>query len=194
MIADEIIEKLKNTLSEKRFNHTMGVAKEAVRLAKHYGGDEEKAYIAGLLHDCAKEISYEDSLKIIEEKGIACDELLKECRGIVHGPVGEFVAREVYGVEDEEILSAIRYHSTGRSNMTLLEKIIFLADFIEPSRSFEDIEKAREIAYEDIDDAIIFTCNRILTFTIQKHKIIHNDTLDTRNYLIIQKRLDGGKI
>ena len=194
MIAEEIIEKLKNTLSEKRFNHTMGVAEEAVRLSKHYGGDEEKAYIAGLLHDCAKEISYEDSLKLIEEKGIVCDELLRECRGIVHGPVGEFVAREEYRIEDEEILSAIRYHSTGRSNMTLLEKIIFLADFIEPGRNFEDIEKAREIAYKDIDDAIIYTCNRILTFTIQKHKIIHNDTLDTRNYLIIQKRLDGGKI
>jgi len=78
--------------------------------------------------------------------------------------------------------------------MTLLEKIIFLADFIEPGRNFEDIDKAREIAYEDIDDAIIFTCNKILTFTINNHKIIHNDTLDTRNYLIIQKRLDGGKI
>ena len=194
MIAEEIIEKLKGTLSEKRFNHTMGVAKEAVRLAKHYGGDEEKAYIAGLLHDCAKEISYEDSLKMIEEKGIEADELLRPCRGIILGPVGEHLAREEYGVTDKEILSAIRYHSTGRSNMTLLEKIIFLADFIEPGRNFEDIDKAREIAYEDIDDAIIFTCNKILTFTINNHKIIHNDTLDTRNYLIIQKRLDGGKI
>ena len=194
MIAEEIIEKLKGTLSEKRFNHTMGVAKEAVRLAKHYGGDEEKAYIAGLLHDCAKEISYEDSLKLIEEKRIEADELLRQCRGIVHGPVGEYLAKEEYGVTDKEILSAIRYHSTGRSNMTLLEKIIFLADFIEPGRKFEDIDKAREIAYEDIDDAIIFTCNKILAFTINNHKIIHNDTLDTRNYLIIQKRLDGGKI
>lgn len=78
--------------------------------------------------------------------------------------------------------------------MTLLEKIIFLADFIEPGRKFEDIDKARKIAYENIDDAIIFTCNKILAFTINNHKIIHNDTLDTRNYLIIQKRLDGGKI
>lgn len=135
---DEALKWLKNNLTEKRYLHSLGTAQCAKELAKKYGSDEEKAYIAGLLHDCAKCLSDEDLLKIIDThlKDVSTDE--RSNKKTLHAPAGKYVAWKVFGVKDEEILSSIRWHTIGKMDMTLFEKIIFLADKIETKTRKEE--------------------------------------------------------
>lgn len=128
---NEIKEWLKNNLSEERYIHTLGTAETAVRLAEQFSLDKEKAYIAGLLHDAAKCFSNEKLLEIIHQN-LEVDESELQNYKTLHAPVSAFIAEENFGVKDSEILSAIRWHTLGKINMTDFEKIIFLADKIEP--------------------------------------------------------------
>lgn len=131
MNTDYIKEKLKNCLSEERYCHTLGTADCAVELAKKYGVDEKKAYLAGLLHDCAKCKTNDELLKIIKENLKDIDICELQNYKTLHAPVGAYFAQTEYGIEDKEILDAIRYHTIGRVNMSFFEKVIFLADKIE---------------------------------------------------------------
>ena len=131
MNTDCIKKTLKESLSEERYNHTLGTADCALKLAKKYGLDEKKAYLAGLLHDCAKCKSNDELLKIIKQELKNIDEGELQNYKTLHAPVGEYFARTMYNIDDSEILNAIRYHTIGRVNMSLFEKIIFLADKIE---------------------------------------------------------------
>ena len=137
MNTDCIKKTLKESLSEERYNHTLGTADCALKLAKKYGLDEKKAYLAGLLHDCAKCKSNDELLKIIKQELKNIDEGELQNYKTLHAPVGEYFARTMYNIDDSEILNAIRYHTIGRVNMSLFEKIIFLADKIEENRNYE---------------------------------------------------------
>lgn len=143
MNIDSIKENLKKNLSAERYDHTLGVADCAKELANMYGLDADKAYLAGLLHDCAKCLSNDELIKIIDEKlkDIDKNELMNY--KTLHAPVGKYFAKTIYNVDDPEILDAIRFHTVGKVNMSLFEKVIFLADKIEANT--RDLKYRKEI-------------------------------------------------
>lgn len=141
-------------LHYRRIPHVLGTEQEAVRLAVRYGADVEKARRAALLHDCTKKLSMQEQLALCQSYGIPLDDMERKVGSLLHAKTGAEVARDVFGVDDE-IYRAIRYHTTGRASMTLLEKIIYLADYIEPSRDFPGVEKLRKACYEDLDKGLL---------------------------------------
>ena len=143
---------LVDKLSNYRYDHSMRVALEAKKLAKHYGIDEENAYLAGLLHDVAKEFSLEESREWILKYGLS-ESLLKNVK-TCHAGVGALVAKDLYGVNDI-VCRAIQYHTVGNVEMNVLDKIVFIADKIESGKDYPGIEEERLLAYEDIDKALI---------------------------------------
>ena len=144
--TDKIIDYLKQNLSEKRFAHTMGVAETA-------------AFVAGLVHDCAKEIPFDETVRLLRENGYEPDEDELSAPGILHAPLGAIVAKDEFGIEDAGILGAVRFHTTGRPAMSTLEKIIYIADFTEPSRKYPEAEEVRKLAVKDLDKAVL--CDKV---------------------------------
>ncbi|MBR5479512.1 MAG: bis(5'-nucleosyl)-tetraphosphatase (symmetrical) YqeK [Clostridia bacterium] len=178
---DKIIEILKSTLSEKRLNHTMNVAECSRKLAKVYGADEERAYTAGLLHDITKEYTLEKQLKVCEKYGIILDAAFLESPQLVHPITGAALARELGA--DDEICRAVYNHTLGCVDMTILDKCVWLADLIEPSRNFSGVEEIRTLAYKDIDAAIIAAMTRTVNFLAKKGEIIHPRLIEARDAL-----------
>ena len=150
---EEIKKYLKERLSEKRYEHSLNVKKTAVKLAETYKGEVEKAALAGLVHDCAKHMSDDEILSLADKNGIFVDEVSRLNPKLLHGNVGSVVAKKIMGVFDQEVLSAVACHTTGKKNMNLLEKIIYIADYIEPARNFPGVEELRKKAFIDLDGA-----------------------------------------
>ena len=189
---EKIKEYLKENLSDKRYNHSLGVANEAVCLAKRYGVDIHKAYIAGLVHDCAKEINPSKSVELLKGKyGVFPDEYMIAVPRLLHGLLGAHIAYSEFKIDDEDIFDAIRYHTTGKANMGNLTKIIYIADYIEPGRAYPDVNKLREITYRDIDEGILFSLDYTICDLVKKGISIHPDTVFCRNFLI--KKVKRGK-
>lgn len=182
------ISKLRKEMDEvqknSRLEHTVGVAYTAASLAMRYGADMEKALIAGYLHDCAKHMSGEELLKICKKNDLELSPVEQENpSSLLHSKVGAFLAREKYGVEDEEILNAICYHTTGRPNMTLLEKIIFLADYMEPGRDkAPNLPLIRQLIFLDIDKALLQVLEDTLMHLKESDKPVDDMTQKTYNY------------
>lgn len=171
---DIINAKLHAVLTPKRYKHTQGVAQESLQLAKRYGVDPDKAYLAGLLHDCAKCYTDEEKLILCEKYNLVLDEILKSQPDLTHSFLGAKIAEAEYGITDNDILDAIAYHTTGRPNMSMLEKIVFIADYIEPNREyFEGLDKVRELAYQNINKAIIYSLESTIKYNKKKNRIIH---------------------
>ena len=145
---EEAYEYVKKNLKENRFIHTLGVIEEAKKLAKINGVSEEKAEMAALCHDIAKNIPKTEMLEIMKENNIILTEDEENSPSIWHSILGPIVTKKELKIEDEEILSAIRWHTTGKENMTKLEKIIYIADMIEPSRDFDGVEELRKVTLE----------------------------------------------
>ena len=187
-LIDKIKEDLKNTLSERRYIHSLGVMEMAVELAQIYNVDEKKAELAGLLHDNAKEMTPEELLKYVDDNNIKISEVERINTKILHGKIGADIAKKKYGVS-KEIQEAIEYHTTTNPNMTNLDKIVFVADKIELNRKSAtyDIEAERELAKKDLDGAVIFIINSNITSLIQKDKLINEESIQTRNKLIIER-------
>lgn len=175
---EEMITYVKNKIGEKRFKHSLNTAKEAVSLAKRYNADEDKAYIAGLLHDVAKGLPKQELEAAASENNIEIDKYEKLNPELIHGKIGAAMVKRDLGINDEEILSAIKWHTTGYKNMTLLEKIIYLADIIEPGRNFKETDELRAIAYKDIDDAMIFGLRHVMKFVKSKGLTLHPNSLE----------------
>ena len=191
MTESEIIEKLRLTQKERRFNHTLGVAKEAQRIAKKYGASLEKAYLTALLHDCAKNLDEyynEDFLSLCKKYGARVDEYAEKEKALMHAFLGAEVARKDYNIDDEEILNAIYYHTTARKNMTLLEKIIYVADMTEPGRTMEQADTIRELLKKDLDEALIYSLGCSIKHVIKKGMIIHPYSIEALNYLVDHRR------
>ena len=151
-ISGKLRKQLEKELKPERFDHTLGVAYTAASMAFVHGSDVEKALIAGYLHDCAKCMSHDEQIKICEKNKIEISEVERKNHSLLHAKVGMYLARTRYDVYDTDILNAIRWHTTGREDMSLLEKIIYIADFIEPNRKvLEDMEVIRQGAFSDID-------------------------------------------
>ena len=168
--------KLKKELDHQRFEHTLGVEQTARQMARVFGEDEEKAALAGLLHDCAKCMPLSQMVKAARHEDI--DPVMKESKALMHAVAGRCVARSVYGVEDEDVLGAIRWHTTGRADMTRLEKIIYLADMIEPNRkSYPGLEALRAQCMQDLDGAMHTALRMSLEHVKEQGKTLHPDTL-----------------
>lgn len=180
-------EQLAQNLSEKRYKHSVNVSKTAKELAKKFGCDPEKAKIAGLLHDCARELTSNRLLSTAEAFGIVVGEIERAQSVLLHALIGAKVAEADYGVSDPEILHAIAVHTTGGPNMTILDKIIFLADVIEPGRSFPGVELIRKLAEEDLDKAVLAAYNQSILYLAAHNSIIHPDTIIGRNELLLNK-------
>lgn len=185
-----IHEKLENEIGTVRYNHSLGVMKVSMKLAKLYGENEEKAALAGLLHDCAKIREKRKLLKMAGEFGIILDNVMKNNVELIHGPLGAEVARKEYNVLDIEILSAIKYHTVGKEDMSLLEKITFIADYIEPNRKFKGVEEVRKLAFEDLNASLILAMDNTIKFVIYSGGLIHLNTVKARNYLKLEKSLE----
>ncbi|MGI6169554.1 MAG: bis(5'-nucleosyl)-tetraphosphatase (symmetrical) YqeK [Christensenellales bacterium] len=184
----ERLEKLRATLEERRLLHTLGVERTAQALARRWGCDEEKAALAGLLHDCAKDILPELAMEKARELGFAFDAY--ECfePKLMHAPLGAALARQEYGVCDDEVLSAIKFHTTGRKNMILLEKIVYMADFIEPGRVFYGVEELRELAWTDLDEALLFGLRQEICSVVERGGIVHPDSIQAMNWLVMSAK------
>lgn len=187
MDKKEIQERLKASLKDKRFIHSLGVCDEAVRMAKQFGADEDKAYIAGLLHDCAKNLTRTEETELCKKYDVEIDNITLICQPVMHAPLGAVVAQYEYGINDSEILDAIRYHTVARSDMTLLDKIIYVADMIEPSRDFEGASRLRELSKTSIDSAYREALRQSLIHNIGKGTVIHPNTLDAWNEVVIKE-------
>ena len=170
-------------LKPKRMPHVLGTEQEAVRLVRRYGGDETQARIAALLHDCTKKLDMAQQLALCEKYGIMLDELEQKALKLLHSKTGAAIARDVFGVADA-VYDAILYHTTGKPDMTRLEKIIYLADYIEPTRDFPGVDALRKIVYEDLDKGLLMG----LTMTVQEMEEmgnpVHHLTRDARDYLL----------
>ncbi len=169
-------------LKAKRIPHVLGTEQTAVELAKKYGADEQKARVAALLHDCTKRLSMEEQLALCEKYGIVLDELEQKALKLLHAKTGAAIARDVFGVDDE-IYSAILWHTTGKPDMTLLEKVIYLADFIEPTRDFPGIEELRETVWRDLDAGLLMGLSMTVEEMKEMGNSIHHNTLEARDYL-----------
>ena len=188
MKLEKIEKELEKTLSPKRFRHSAGVAEMARHLAHLYGASEEKAYLAGWIHDCAKEMTLSEMQHVVKKAHLTFDDAkhMLGSRALLHGPAGSVLAKTAFGIDDEEIRGAIYYHTTGRVGMTLLEKIVFLADYIEPNRDFPGVEKARELAETSMDRALLYCYDQTLIELITRGKLIHSDTIAAYNDMIRQ--------
>lgn len=183
----EALSIVKKQLTERRYVHTIGVMETAIKLARKYGADEKKAELAAIFHDYAKYRSKEEMEKCIVEENMPAD-LLTANIELWHAPVGAFLVEKEAGIKDNEILDAIRYHTTGRAGMTRLEKIIFLADYIEPGRKFPSVDEVRQLAEEDLDLALIKALQNTISFLLGKNQPIYPDTFHTYNDLLIKRR------
>jgi predicted HD superfamily hydrolase involved in NAD metabolism len=183
---EEIKLYLKANLVEKRYNHTLGVSDTAKKLAKLNGISEEKAEIAALAHDVAKNLSKAKMKEIIEENDIIISELEKNNSDLWHSIIGGIEAKDKFGIEDEEILDSIRWHTTGKENMSILAKIIYIADMIEPNRKFEGIEEIRKITFEDLDKGVYCGLTHSISFLLSKNLLIDENTIKARNYFLFK--------
>lgn len=180
-----IEEKLKEMLPERRLKHSINVSKCAIKLSEIYNCDKEKAQIAGLVHDCAKYFTDKQIEDYVEKFNIELDPLEIKNIALSHSIVGVYVARDIFNITDEDILSAIKYHTTGRENMTLLEKIIYMADLIEEGRKFPGVEELRELTLNGkLEEALVLSFNNTIKFVIEKNQLIHPRTVRARNYIL----------
>ena len=185
------IEEIKNIVSSflkpSRMEHTLNVASISVKLAKIYEADIKKAETAALLHDIAKNLSLQEMLKYCEKYDIIIDSMQKEQKSLLHSIVAEAIAFYELGINDNLILNAIRFHTTGCTGMEVLTKIVFLADAIEPLRSYNGVDELRILAETDLDSACIKSLDNTISYLISQNEKIHSDTIDTRNFLIKTK-------
>lgn len=181
----KIRKELSKELDSKRYEHTLGVAYTAACMAMRYDYDINKAYLAGLLHDCAKCMSHEERMNYCKKHKLEVSEYEKQNPALLHAKVGADLCSRKYGVGDEEIASAVRYHTTGRPEMTLLEKIVFIADYLEPHRNdAEDLPIVRRQVFEDIDLALRTILTDTLEYLKGSDKVIDPMTTQTYEYYI----------
>ncbi|MCH3949684.1 MAG: bis(5'-nucleosyl)-tetraphosphatase (symmetrical) YqeK [Acidaminococcus sp.] len=192
MDLDTMEKKLEKSLQPKRFHHCTAVRDTAIILAKRYGADVEKAAIAGLIHDCARKIPTKDFIEVCTKLGIPMDDVERHQPILLHAKLGVHFAKEDFGVTDPEILDAIRYHTTGKAHMSLLDKVIYLADLLEPHRDFATVDDMRKQAEKSLDGTLLSAYENTMNYLLGQDLLIHPDCLAGYNELVMQ-RLDKKK-
>lgn len=175
---------IRKRLSDYRFHHSVCVSECAAKLAKCYGADEEKARVAGILHDAMKEASADEQLEVIEKAGMKISDFEKNQLKFYHQISGSAFAKVELGITDEEILGAIRYHTTGKADMSLMEQIIYLADFISDDRDYDDIDNIRKEAEKGKEYGMLYATAYTIKSVVKKGKFLHPDTVNAYNWLL----------
>jgi len=170
-------------LDQKRIRHVAGCELEAVKLARRWGADEDLAREAAILHDCTKLLGLEEQLRLCEKYGIITDAVEKKDVKLLHSKTGACIAKYEFGLSDE-VYEAIYWHTTGRADMSLLEKIIYMADYIEPSRIFEGVESLRRLSYKDLDEALISGLQMSIEDIIDRGIVPHGNSRDAIDWLM----------
>ena len=178
-----LVARLRETVPEKRYVHSLGVADEAWRLAMLHGADPDRARLAGLLHDCAKGIPKERQAEECDRLGVPLDPATRALPQVIHGFLGERLARDRFGVKDGAVLRAIRLHTVGGSGMTLLDKVVFLADGTEPGRHYPGVEGVRAAADRGVDEALRLFLDGQLRYLAARGGTVHPATLRLREEL-----------
>ncbi|KKI54491.1 MAG: bis(5'-nucleosyl)-tetraphosphatase (symmetrical) YqeK [Staphylococcus equorum] len=183
MKIDQAVTLVKDKLPEKRFNHSLRVAETAVKLAEIYDGDKDKAELAGILHDYCKYDDLGSMYQIVTQNELDSN-LLSYGSEILHGPVAAIIMNQQFNVTDEEVLLAIKNHTTGRAQMTKTEKLIFIADYIEPGRQTPGVEEIRDLAYNQgsLDKTIYEISKRTVLYLINKDINVYDATIACLNY------------
>ena len=187
MTIDEMRKTLQSRLKTSRFAHSVGVADTAVKLAERFGVNTDKAYIAGLLHDCAREFENDELPHEAIKRNIEIGEVEKQMPLLLHSYIGSIMIKEIYGVDDSEISQAIWRHTVGGRNMTDLDKIIYFADMIEPHRNYPGVDELRHLAETaTLDEMILAGLSESIKFIIQKNSLIHPETVIARNEILMR--------
>lgn len=168
---------IKPRMSKKRYIHSVNVAYEAVKLARKYGVDEDSAFIAGYLHDCAKELEPEKQKELMKRSRFQVDKVELSSNPLFHAVAGAVVANEEFGIEDAGVLAAIRYHTVAAPNMSALSEVIYLADLISADRDYKDVKRMRKIAYEGLCGAMLEALSFSVTDSVRKGNSIPVSTL-----------------
>lgn len=192
MTKEQMKEKLSAALTDHRFTHSLGVVETAVKMAQIFGADVKKTEIAALLHDCAKQIPHQEQLLMCKEFNIPLDEIKEKQLGLLHAELGAYLAAHDYGIEDTEILDAIRYHTLGRENMTDIEKILYLSDIIEPNRrEFEGLEELRRLCFKDLELALLYGFGLSISHINRTGNLLHPQTIGAERYIREKLRKEG---
>ncbi|MBR2044297.1 MAG: bis(5'-nucleosyl)-tetraphosphatase (symmetrical) YqeK [Clostridia bacterium] len=181
---DEYIALIKNRLDDYRFEHSMAVADKAYELAEKFGADTEKAYVAGLLHDVQKNLSDDEQLQFLSSSAIMLTDVEKASPRVWHAISGAAYIQSELNINDSEIVNAVRYHTTGRAGMSLLEKVIYIADFTSRDRCYPDVDVLRSIVEKSLDEGLIYSLRHTIVSLGGKTLPIHPDTLSAYNELL----------
>lgn len=185
MIRDQILQYLKANLKSKRVEHSLGVEQAARELALRFGCDAEKAALAGLAHDCAKNLPVDVMMRYAMEAGYPAQGMEGLSAGILHAPAGAIVAMNEFGITDREVLSAICWHTVPRKDMSRLDRVVSLADIIEPGRDFDGVERIRSAAKKNLDEAFRLSLARVMRHVLDEGYFLHPQTLEVYNDLTI---------
>ena len=191
MQGDQYIEIIRPLLSKKRFEHSLQVARSAAALAVQYGADPEQAYTAGILHDIMKDTDGRKQLQIIENSGIIFGTLDRAEPKLWHAKAGAAYVRHSLGLDDAAIVDAIACHTTAKAGMTLLDKVLFLADFISEDRDYDGVEEMRAATARSMEEGLDVALSFSITDLVERRRVVHPDTLDDYNELVLQQREKG---
>jgi len=181
---EEALTIIKSRLSSRRMQHSLQVAAVARDLAENYGVDPEKAYLTGILHDYAKEMAASELLNIATINNLLEHEVDTLVPDLLHAPVGAFLLKNEQGLDDQEILQAVKNHTLGALNMSELDKIIYLADMIEPGRDFPGLERLKCLAWRNLDEGMLFGLESTIKYCLDQQRIIHPLTIEVRNHFL----------
>ena len=181
-------EHIRGLLSEDRFQHSVNVSHQAVKLAQIYGCDLYQAELAGLLHDVMKDVGKKEQLALMEKYGVQLSEIERNAPKLWHAIAGAVYVQKVLNIENEDVLNAIRYHTTGRAGMSLLEKIIYIADCTSEERNYKGVERIRKLAVSDLDDVMVEALADSLEKRLADHTAMHPDTVEAYNEVILARK------
>ncbi len=187
MNIEKYKEIIKPLMSERRYIHSVNVSKEAVRLAKKYGADPDKAAIAGVLHDITKEFDEQNQLQLISRGDIILSDVEKTTNKLWHAITGAVYVKTVLNITDEDIINAIRYHTTARANMSTLEKVIFLADFTSAERDYPDVDVIRQKADISLEDGMLYGIQFTLSRLLARQGCLSIDAIDAYNEILLNR-------
>lgn len=185
LTRNELLRKIQGSMGDKRFKHVLGVEEMALKLAELYGANSEQVSLAALCHDYAKERPDDEMIELIRSQDFDLT-LLDYGNQIWHGILGAYLAKKELGINDEEVLQAIRLHTTGAKEMSLLDKVIYVADFIEPGRRFPGVEEARVVAFRNLDEAVAYETKQTLSHLINQEVKIYPKTIETYNQWVVK--------
>ena len=181
-------EHIKGLLSEYRFQHSINVSHQAVKLARIHGCDIHRAELAGLLHDVMKDVGKKEQLALMEQYGVKLSEIEQNAPKLWHAIAGAVYVKNVLHIGDEDVFNAIRYHTTGRAGMSLLEKIIYIADCTSEERNYKGVERIRKLAVSDLDEVMAEALMDSLEKRLVDHTPMHPDTVEAYNEVILAKK------